>query len=176
MITRNFKNCLALLLQTVKSTGDSKGLLPVVATNGNTYYVSSYYNQFPNANNTVHTLSTSITNAGIQIGDDETAARENDYATGRIISGVTGSITVQTGIDNGRPYIRFDVAVTNNNDSAITVKEITYNQKVACSNEISGIGSTARVVCFDRTVLGTPVEIGAGETKTIAYTLMTNIS
>lgn len=171
MLTQNFKNAIAMVLQ--RGSID-KGLLPITAYNGTTYYLSS---SAAIPANLTQTLTLSVSAAGICMGQGDTAPALTDYQLERQIEySLTGSV-LQTVLDldaNGNPYIQFDIAVTNTADTAVTVREIGYRQNLRGSTAVGGTGSN-RVCLLDRTVLDTPVTVEPGGAATIRYTLKTVI-
>lgn len=173
MITKNFKQFVACILQAT-SNSTPYGILPVKNVSGNTYYVSSYFNNFPRGATETFTLT--ATTAGISVGSGDTAATENDYQLeSTITSGLTAQVNRVVGLDSGDPYIRYDVMLTNNSANSITINEIGYKQTLSCSDTQGGTGTTSRVCLLDRTVLSSPVVIAAGEYVVIRYTLKTVI-
>lgn len=168
MLTNNFKNAIALVLQ--RGTTD-KGLLPITAYNGTVYYLS------PSAAipaNLTQTLALSESAAGISVGSGDAAATASDYELeSQITAGLQASIVQTLDTDaSGNPFIQFDMTITNNAANAVTISEIGYRQNLRGATAIGGTGSN-RACLLDRTVLDTPVTIAAGGIGVIRYTLKT---
>lgn len=181
MITNNFKNWLATLLQSYQysnPTANGYGMLPAKNVSGDTRYLLSYTSAtFPVVATTTPTLG--ATSAGISVGTDSTAASVNDWNLGATI---TSGIALQTtqivqGLDNGNPYVEFRITVTNNTNASITINEIGYKQPLYSRSEqgTSGSVNPYMVFLFDRTLLTTPLTVGAGMSGVINYRLTTEI-
>ena len=170
MITRNFKELLALVLG---STSVVYGSRPVKDTDGRMWYATPQF-QFPSSITTTPTLTANA--LGISIGTGNTAATENDYCLeAPITSGVTLTLTAtKGGCDSpGDPYVEYYITVTNTGSSAITVKEICYKQKMKATAKPGGTGSSDVIVMLDRTVLTEPMTVPAGDAGVIIYKLKT---
>lgn len=170
MLTQNFINAMAMVLQ--RGSID-KGLLPITAYNGTTYYLS------PSAAipaNLTQTVTMSESGAGICLGYGNRAAAVTDYQLESPSTALSATVT-RTVLDldaNGNPYIQFDIAVTNTLEQTRTISEIGYRQNLRGSTTQGGTGSN-RVCLFDRTVLDEPITIEPNEVVTIRYTLKTVI-
>ena len=176
MITNNFKAYMALIL-TANSNGACKGVLPVVDTAGNTRYAANnVYNSMPSDTSTNLTLSAN--ERGISFGSGSTAPSASDSnLEATITSGLAAMITRSTGLDdNGNPYLRFDIVLSNTSDSAITVKEIGYKQYLRCSDALNGSTINSRSCLLDRSIFASPVTIPADDYVIIRYTLKTILS
>ena len=175
MITKNFKQIMKCILQSTPNS-TPYGWLPVKNVNNNIYYCSSYFNSYPRSPNETFTLS--ATTVGFSVGSGDTAATEDDYQLeNTITSGLTAQVNRVAEFDNtGNPFLRYDIMLTNNTASDITVREIGYKQNIACSDTQGGTGTTNRVCLIDRTVLAEDVVIAAsGGYQVIRYTLKTVI-
>ena len=172
MITKHFKALLSVMLQA--NTGF--GMVACKDTGGNTVYAAGMFtsSNFPAKLTT--TLTTSATDVGIVLGSGTTPATENDYRIETPVTGVSASISGSNSLISGNPARTYTIEVTNNNASSVTISEVAYIQKVSCANTLESSTTYTKNVCFDRTLLSSPVTIGAGETKTIAYTLTTLVS
>ena len=176
MITNNFKTYMALIL-TANSNGACKGVLPVVDTAGNTRYAANnVYNSMPSETNTNLTLNAN--ERGISFGTGNTTPTANDTNLEEpITSGLAAMITRFNGLDdNGNPFLRFDIVLSNTSDSAITVKEIGYKQYLRCSDTLNGTTINSRSCLLDRSIFASPVTIPVDDYVIIRYTLKTIIS
>lgn len=174
MLTTNFKNVAALLLESRNSSG--VGLLPVKATNGTTYYAIGYFGSgFPYS--TTYSLNNSMSSVGIGFGSGNLAESENDYTLQTpITSGLTATVTINSGMDGASPYLRYDIIVQNTSNADITIAEMCYKQNIYASTAQGAATSNSNRVCMlDRTVLPEAVTIPAGGAATIRYTLKTLI-
>lgn len=176
MLTSAFKKRMALMPE---SGIQIKGLLEARAANGTNYFLANNGDtgsSWPKA--PAWTLSLSATSAGIVLGTGGTPATEDDYVMeAAITSGISAVITSISGVSGGAPYIEYNLVITNTGSSAVSIREIGYNQNLPATPDngsSSGIGN--RVYLLDRTVLITPVTIPAGETGVIRYTLKTELA
>lgn len=155
-----------------------KGLLPIKATNGTTYYATSYASGYPGA--VVTTFSRANTTAGIQLGSGTTDATEDDYMLESIITATTVNcaVTQEVFIDsNNNPYLILTLSITNTGSSNITISEIGYAQSIYAATSYEGTSGSGRVSLIDRTVLPNPITIPANGGKGyIAYKLMTQVA
>ena len=175
MITRNFKNYLAMMLQ---AGSPYESCLPITTAHGLTLYAVISSSWFPSSINYSGTLSTA--SAGISVGRDSTPPTEWDYNLGdTITSGISISVSKSTrtgGQDGGDPWIEYAVTVTNTGAEAVTVREIGYKQ-VLDGTRLPGdtSGTTTSVACLlDRTVLPAPITIAPGDAGVIHYRLKTD--
>ena len=171
MVTKNFKNLLAMMLQ----AGSNLGNLRMVAVTGRTRYANGVLTSFPNSVTKAVTLDANA--AGISIGTGATAATEEDYQLeAPITSGVTMTLTQTSyGTDSPNlPYVQYDITVTNNSGSTLTVTEVGYKQTLSSVKYPDRNTDTATYVfMLDRTVLDTAVVIAAGDAGIIQYKLRT---
>lgn len=174
MLTKNFKNMMALVLQSRNNSG--VGLLPVTATNGTTYYATGYFSGTFPASFTA-TLQNAMASNGIGFGSSDLAESENDYTLQNpITSGLTATITTSSGMDGTAPYLQYDIVVNNTSNADITINEVCYKQNIYASTTLGAASSNSNRVCMlDRTVLDAPVMIEAGGAASIRYTLKTMI-
>lgn len=172
MLTKNFTNFMAMILDAYNSNSRS-GLLPVKATNGTTYYLTGYFNGYPQ--NPTISLATSASSTGIHFGRGTTAPTEEDYALESLItSGLSISVSSSHSLDgSGNPALQLDITVTNTSSADITVGEIGYAQSLHASTAQGSTSNAYRVCLLDRTVLDSPVTIPAGGYAVIRYTLKT---
>lgn len=116
-------------------------------------------NGMPNFATLLKTINTSYSAAGVVFGDGDTEETLYDYKlAGSVISGITYSYTITSGVDELGPWVKAKYTITNNNTSAITIKEA---------------GVTAFSGCLvERTVFPTPITIeGNAGVGQIEYTI-----
>ena len=171
MITSGFKNAVSQML----SNGDTaKGLLPIKDVSGTTVYLADY-DDFPYDVETGFTLTASA--AGISVGSGNTAVTEGDYQLATpITSGLTGSVTVDKGVESGSAYITLNIVLTNTSASAITVSEICYKQEFKVSSTQGGTTTSTAVCMVDRSLLDTPIAIAASGQAVLSYKLKASLS
>lgn len=174
MVTRHYQNFLRTILQ---SSSQGRGWLPLRDVNGKIWYSSG---NFPNAYPYSPTLNTTLdkTAAGISVGTGTAAATEFDYnLKATITSGIAMSTTYKrTLIDgDGNYYLEFEVTVTNNKTTDLTISEIGYKQTFnGIKYPGSNPSSAANIVCLiDRTVLSTPMTLTPGSAGVITYRMTT---
>ena len=169
MLTNNFRNAMALVLEKCTT---NKGLLPVVAYNGTTYYMSP--SNLSGLNNPVQTLALDLNANGISLGTGTSAPSVADYALeSQITSGISANITQSCGLDDlGNPYQAFDITISNSSGAAVTIAEIGYRQNLYAATTFGGTGSN-RACLLDRTLLDDPVTIADGGIGVVRYTLKT---
>lgn len=174
MLTKNFKNMMAMIL----TSGNSPGLLPLKNVNGGIYYYGNQNNTSSFPYYRVDALTLSAAGTGWSFGTGSTAPTEDDYQLeNTITSGLTCSNSYIRDVDsNGNPYVTFAMTVTNTSNAAITISEIGYKQQLYCAATEKGNPNTYQVFLFDRTVLTNPVTIAAGDYAVIEYTLKTIIN
>ena len=171
MITRNFENLLATVLE---SSSVVYGHLPVIGVNGLEYFLTNNLN-FPGSRTETFTLDKNA--AGISLGTGVAAASKTDVnLANTITSGISVTISskvVGCAVGAGEPYLEYTMTVTNTGSSAIVITEVGYKQTVKAAAWI-GATSASDVVCLiDRTVLSSPVTIQAGDAGIVKYTLKT---
>ena len=172
MITKNFKNFLASILCTRGTY--AMGWLPIKTVQNQNKYTASYFGSSSYFPSTVSSnVRTDYTGAGVQLGSGTTPATENDYRIETPIgsTNVAVAVTAQNVLDNDDLCVQYDILVTNNRSSDLTIAEIGYAQTIAVTDSKGSTSPSSSVVLFDRTVLDTPVEIPAGEQGTIRYRL-----
>lgn len=171
MITRNFENLLATVLE---SSSVVYGHLPVIGVNGLEYFLTNNLN-FPGSRTETFTLDKNA--AGISLGTGVAAASKTDVnLANTITSGISATISskvVGCAVGAGEPYLEYTITVTNTGSSAIVITEVAYKQTVKAAAWV-GATSAIDVVCLiDRTVLSSPVTIQAGDAGIVKYTLKT---
>lgn len=171
MITSGFKNAVSQMLS---NGGTAKGLLPIKDVSGTTVYLADY-DDFPYDVETGFTLTASA--AGISIGSGNTAVTEGDYQLATpITSGLTGSVTVDKGVESGSAYITLNVVLTNTSASSITVSEICYKQEFKVASTQGGTTTSTAVCMVDRSLLDTPIAIAASGQAVLSYKLKASLS
>lgn len=171
MITSGFKNAVSQMLS---NGGTAKGLLPIKNVSGTTVYLADY-DDFPYDVETGFTLTAA--DAGISVGSGNTAVTENDYQLDTpITSGLTGSVTVDKGVESGSAYITLNITLTNTSGSSITVSEICYKQEFKVSATQSGTTTTTAVCMVDRSLLDTAITIADGGQAVLTYKLKADLS
>lgn len=174
MITKNFKQLTSVLLQ---SGGPAAGLLPIVNINGDTRYITPSLGTSTFPYRVVGYVSFTASGAGISFGTGTTPATEDDYnLESTITQSFTNFVNAGGGMDDdGNPYLKYDIIVTNNGTESITITEIGYKQTLRGRPQ-RNVAEDETVYLFDRTVLSTPITIDVGEYKTIRYILKTIVS
>lgn len=170
MVTKNFKNLLAMALE----SGNNVGCVKATNVTGAVGYLSGNFG-FP-ASPTM-TLTTNAEAAGISVGTGTTPATEDDYNLEATLSTVNMTLTAtQYGLDeNNYPYVQYSITITNTSQSDIVVSEIGYKQTVGLRKTIgSTAASGSQVILLDRTLLDTPVTIAPGDAGIVTYKLRTN--
>ena len=171
MVTRNFLNLLAMVLQ----SGSNVGSLLARDVTGTPRYLTGAYSGFPASPS--NAVTTNATAAGISVGTGNTPATEDDYNLAEHLSSginLTLTGTVYGVDDGGLPYVQYKVTVTNTGSDPITIKEICYKQTIGTA-KYPGMttGGANNVIMLDRSVLDTPVAISAGDAGIITYKLRT---
>lgn len=175
MITRNFENLLASLLE-APNANTFYGGLPVINVNGVTRFLSGSWRAFPYS--VTGSAALDKTSAGISIGTGGSAESALDINLEQTItSGVTVSITAAHGCEApGTLYKDYTLTVTNNGAEAIAIREIGYKQSLyieAVPGPASAASDFSEVFLLDRTVLNPAVVIQAGDAGVIKYRLAT---
>ena len=170
MVTRNFLNLLAMVLE----SGSNVGCMSCRDVNGHERFLTGSFG-FPYSPTRAFTLQPLY--AGISIGTGTRAESEDDYnLEATITSGVNVVLTATSyGVESPwYPFVRYDLTVTNTGANPLTVTEVGYKQSIDTTKLI---GSTIRqnsVVLLDRCVLDTPVTIAPGDAGIVSYRLQTN--
>ena len=179
MLTKNFKNLMAMMLQasgdavcsglTITNIQNAEKKLSARYNDGYVWPYASYRDCRLNSND-----------PGIHFGSGTTAATEDDYyLESKITAGLQFQLGKVNGMDAaGNPYIRFDIMVTNTNQvggASITIGEVGYTQQAIVLNAAE-TGVERTVFLLDRTVLNTPVTLQPQEYALIRYTLKTVVS
>lgn len=176
MVTRNFKHCLAMMLQAGQPY---KSCLPITATSGLTLYTVSVLSAFPYS--VTYTGTLSATSVGISVGRDGTPPTEWDYNLGdTITSGISLSVSQSTrtaGQDGGDPWVKYTVTITNTGSAPVTVREIGYKQQLIGTRLPGETSGASSYTCLlDRTVLPVPITIAPGDAGVIHYRLKTDVA
>jgi hypothetical protein len=178
MLTKNFKNLMAMVLQA--RGGAIAAGLPCVTIQNAERSLSPHFNDYYTFPYAVYRDCRLNDDAGIHFGSGTTAATEDDYyLENKIRSGLQFQLGMVNGLDEyDNPYLRYDIMVTNTNaigGADITIGEIGYTQNVIVLNA-AGTGNDRVCVMLDRTVLTTPVTLAPQEYALIRYTLKTVVS
>ena len=178
MITKAGK---AALLGAYTYAGSRKALFEFKTVDNTTKYISNNLGSSIYPYTLTTTLRLSNTNTGIYVGSGTTAPTENDNALETMItSGLTGVISQAQSFNEEiqKSSLEIDIALTNTGSAAVTVGEIGLAQYLNASSTkgdtTSGVSSA--IFLIDRTTLETPVTIEPSGTKTIKYTLVTDMS
>ena len=171
MVTENFKNLLAMVLES--SSAISGGMRARDVT-GRVYYLHGAFG-FPSSRTETYTLDAAA--AGVSFGTGERAAAETDYQLqSHIGSGITVSLTSRTvGCDSpGNPWIQYAFTITNNTGDTLTIREVGYKQLLKSATTPGRTANVDAVYLLDRTVLASPLEIANGDAGVLVYKLKTN--
>lgn len=169
MLTNVFKKIMMLILE---NNIAQKGLLEAKDVNGNTYWLRNYSVGF----STNLSLVLGYTSDGIVLGTGTTAPTEDDYRLENIItSGLTASVTTNSGVEDGSPYGDINLALQNTSNAAITITEIGIIRSLYDATSFGGTSGNTHRYLIDRTVLAERVTIAAGATAIITYTLKTEV-
>ena len=178
MITRNYKNILKDILQNTGRypvEGGAYGAYLLKTPTNESVYTTQQPPQLPEYPTRVAKDNTS---GGVVIGSGSTPAQESDYwLSNQITSGFDGYVSDVHQTDNdGNHGIVLSVIIMNTGSSNLTIGEIGYSLHVLSSVHEGGDSSYTsmlRNVLIDRTVLDSPITIGAGQAAIIDYALKT---
>lgn len=133
----------------------------------------------PAANSTSTSIMTNYNNSsyGIAVGSSDTAATENDYILGNLITTLRQSAMPQVALvydaENTKLIARIDLTLVNDTAEDIIVREIgrfaCYNTTDTKGAMPSNATTNKRCVLVERTVLESPVTVPAQGTATIRY-------
>lgn len=171
MLTGNFKSLVGSMVQ---STSVVKGTLPVKDVYGMQYFVTGQYSSTFPSSRTI-TFATDRFAAGISIGSGSDPVLDSDYQLASpILSGMTASVTANSvEVNDGEPYVQYNVTVTNTSSSDLTIAEICYKQSVSAT-AYSGATSASNVVTMiDRTLVEPAIVIPPSRAAVIEYRLKT---
>ena len=171
MLTKNW-----YILQSLHMLADSKQQqtdLKPLDWNGQSkanYYPYKTNVSIQPAMNSVKTDLTRHTQ-GVLFGTGDTPASLDDYKlAGDMIQNIAASIHKTYSYSEAQPNLKALYTITNNNEAAITIKEVALNVQYTYNSN----GSTSGCV-IDRTVLDTPVTIPAGGVGQVEYTFTFNL-
>lgn len=174
MITKNGVKIVAALL------GKTLGMPTVQDNTGTEFTLSSLANSSGGYTSSgLHLLDgigrlkqeTANNKYGVVIGTGDTAFTTDDYSLANDVTTsftTTSSAVLNYGENEATCYATLPLKNTSAN--AITIKELGLY--VAMFDQTST--TNAKPVLFDRTLLPSPITIGAGETKSITYTIKFN--
>lgn len=174
MVTRNFLNILAMVLE----SGNQMGCLRCLDVNGYARFLSgNFYNTAVFPYKAEGTFTLNPLSAGISIGTGTTPVSEDDYNLASTIT--SGVNVVLTGTSYGTespyyPFIKYDLTVTNTGANPLVVTEAGYKQTVQATRAIGSTAKANTVLLLDRCVLDTPVTIAPGDAGIVTYRLQTN--
>lgn len=168
MITKWWKEIVKTVLAQANNTYGFN--VPIKNVENVTYYPTGTFTM-----NSAFTLTKG--NVGIHVGSGNRAATAEDiWLETAITSGLSGTVTLTKGVDNGKPYVQFNVVLSNTTQNDITVNEICYKINVSCAQSVGGTSASNRTIMIDRTVLPEPVIVPAAGNAAILYTLKTDYS
>ena len=108
---------------------------------------------------------------GVLFGTGDTPASLDDYKlAGDMIQNIAASISKTYSYSEAQPSLKAVYTITNNNEAAITIKEVALNVQYTHNSNNSTSGCV-----IDRTVLDTPVTIPAGGVGQVEYTITFNL-
>lgn len=174
MITKNFKNLLAMIAE---SSGSVKGCVPAIDTTGRPVFLNGAFDSgsFPGTRTAGITLTANA--AGISVGSGTSTPLDTDYQLESHISSdisLTLTNTVLGCDEYGSPYVQYNLTVTNTGSSEITISEVGYKQILPCVYKAT-LTTNIKTLFFllDRTVLSTPLTLAAGDAGVIQYKITT---
>ena len=173
MVTKNFKNFLAMIL-TANEGGI--GVVPVTDVYGVRKYATNYLfatSTFPYACRYTYTLDKYA--SGVCFGIGGSTEDEEDY---NLEDQITNGISVllvsrNSGIEDGCPTLTFTFSIVNTSLETIVVREVGYKCKLLCADTPGRNQNEARVIMLDRTLLETPLVILPSDSATLIYTIKT---
>ena len=121
----------------------------------------------------INSVKTDLTRhlSGVLFGTGDTPASLDDYKlAGDVIQNIATSISKTYSYSEAQPSLKALYTITNNNEAAITIKEVALNLQFDYSSNGSSTGCV-----IDRTVLDTPVTIPAGGVGQVEYTITLNL-
>ena len=109
--------------------------------------------------------------SGVLFGTGDTPASLDDYKlAGTVIQNIAALVHKTYSYSEAQPSLKMVYMITNNNEAAITIKEVALNLQFDYNANGSSIGCV-----IDRTVLDTPVTIPAGGVGQVEYTITLNL-
>ena len=110
---------------------------------------------------------------GVIFGDsDEAVTGEEHLLRGNVIAGITATSVVSKTFEGNKLTITVEYTITNNNASAITIKEIGYFGCTCTAKTGATNSDRRRAMLYDRTVLGKPLEIPAAGVARVTYNIV----
>ena len=174
MVTRNFKNMLAMVL-TSSTTQSQYAGCQVIDVDGRSWFLN-HKTFFPSSIFT--TPTTDASSAGISIGSGDLIGTLEDDNIANLVNTITSGVTLTltettTGADSfGAPYLEYKITVTNTGSEELTIREVGYKQRLYCMKYVGDNSTNEGVVCLlDRTVLETPLVIQPEEAGVLHYRL-----
>lgn len=171
MFTKNW-----YILQSLHMLSDSKQQqTDIKPLNWDGQHKTKYYPYHTNVSiqaalNSVKTNLATHT-SGVLFGTGDTPASLDDYKlAGDVIQNIAASIHRTYSYSEAQPNLKALYTITNNNEAAITIKEVALNIQFDYNSNGSSTGCV-----IDRTVLDTPVTIPAGGVGQVEYTITINL-
>ena len=171
MFTKNW-----YILQSLHMLADSKQqLTDIKPLNWDGQSKTKYYPYKTNVSiqTAVNSVKTNLNHytSGVLFGTGDTPASLDDYKlAGDVIQNIAASIHKTYTYSEAQPSLKAVYTITNNNEAAITIKEVALNLQFNYTSDNSTTGCV-----IDRTVLDTPVTIPAGGVGQVEYTITLNL-
>ena len=171
MFTKNW-----YILQSLHMLADSKQQLTDLKPldwNGQNKIKYYPYNTSISIQSALNSVKTNLAtySSGVLFGTGDTPASLDDYKlAGDVIQNIDASIHRTYSYSEAQPSLKAVYTITNNNETAITIKEVALNREFNYTSSGSSIGCV-----IDRTVLDTPVTIPAGGVGQVEYTITFNL-
>lgn len=144
--------------------------LPIRDINGLRHYMSSKVFAFPASPTLSYTASP--TAAGISLGTDDTPPSQDDFNLGNTITSGLSVVVQQitSSQENGNPFIKILLAVTNTSGDSVTINEIGYKQTIK-GGGFDTEEANNYVCLLDRSVLADSLIIADTDVAIIEYKL-----
>ena len=164
MLTNNAKK--AMWLNLVHYDSAPKGKVPVVLTDGSTWYAAK--SNWPLEKGFVW-RGDYITNC-LCLGSGTRVPSAEDYCLESLIrNGLTVSLNMSSGVSSEDYYIRYDLLVTNSGSASVTIAEMGMIGNMSVSQTQGSSSLMTKQLLMDRTLLNTPVTLAPGEQAVIRY-------
>lgn len=169
MMSRTSSNSSPLPQASYPSLSDQKATIAAKKHDGSSIFITPFlYGGFSTTLSTVAAMYS----VAIYVGSDDTPATDEDYTLGNVISTVSGTASSFYLQDSdGNMEICIDLTIRNTSSAEISIKEIGYTCEAYISNTEGGtpVYSDRAVILMDRTVLGTSMNIAAGDSGVLRY-------
>lgn len=165
----------AYILPELTSFGDGNklGVIEAKDTSGQIIYLKARANAISKS---LNVNSSSYGNsAGVFIGSDDTTATKNNYDLGNRIINFASSSQISPSIsdfynENDDNFVLcLDYPISNNTNNSLIIREVGYMIRCSGSTTKGEQASLTKQILIDRTVLDAPLEIPAGEARTLRY-------